>query len=170
MLYGADPFESFAVDADIERFLSEQALRNVRLRLVRGFIVFGKNRLRYTQFLIHWIPTIFIDLSAALRLGGTEIPHDFSDRIDVLGRGFETDASVLRDLLALKERPPRPSLDLRLIWGRRLSSDDIARYHERVFVLLTRAIEWMEARWPSDGNGGGEPSARGEPDSREPNR
>ena len=163
VLHGADPFVDFTVRPEVERFLCEQALRNIRLRLVRGFVILGKDRLRYTDFLIHWVPTLFIDLSAALRLNGTDIPHDFSDRVDILAKGFDTDTSVLRDLLALKEHPPRPGFDARLVWGRRLPRVEIDRFHEGTFGLLTTAIEWMERRWPSDvtfgdGQVGGEPS------------
>jgi predicted nucleotidyltransferase len=149
VLHGIDPFEDFSVDPELDRFLCEQALRNVQLRLVRGYIVFGRDRLRYTDFLLHWIPTIFIDLSEVLRLTGTDVPHDFRDRIELLGQGFNIDTSVLTDLIDLKENPPRPSFDWRLIWGRRLSASEISRFHERVNILLTDAIQWMETRWPS---------------------
>ena len=148
VLHGADVLAGLDVDPDHERFLCEQALRNVRLRLVRGYIVFGTDRERYTRFLVRWIPTIFIDLSEALRLIGTDIPHDFIDRIPILARGFNTDVTVLEKLLELKEHPPHLSLGADLSLGRRLSAEDIERFHDQVFRLLTHAIDWMAERWP----------------------
>lgn len=138
VLHGSDPLEKFEVKEELERFLCEQALRNVRLRLVRGFIVFGEDRKRYAQFLIHWIPTLFVDLSAGLRLVGHDIPGGFADRIPVIEREYGGDASVLRDLLSFKEQPHPLSLDV------------VKDLHSRIFRILTRAIEWMEAQWPSD--------------------
>ena len=142
LLYGEDPLTSLNVEKEYEWFLCEQGLRNIRLRLVRGFIVFGEDRRRYTQFLIHWIPTLFIDLSAALRLNGTEIPHDFSERIPVLQRGLDVDTSVLEDLLKLKQKPRLFS------FNHRLSSEEVMTFHSRVYRLLTHAVQWMESKRP----------------------
>jgi hypothetical protein len=137
VLHGEDPLADLKIDADYERFICEQSLRNVRLRLVRAFVVLGQDKKRYAQFIIHWIPTLFIDLSAALRLTGTEIPKDFSERIPVIESGFDADASILWDLLTLKKEPVP------------LSSQQVMDFHSRVFHLLTCAIQWMESRWPT---------------------
>ncbi len=137
VLHGVDPLKEFKVDEEVERFLCEQALRNVRLRLVRGFVVFGEDRKRYAQFLIQWIPSLFIDLSAAVRLAGKEIPKDFPDRISMIELEFDADAAILRDLLRFKEEP-HP-----------LSSEEVMDLHSRVFYLLSQAIKWMESQWPS---------------------
>ena len=143
VLHGVDPLAGFEVTSEHERFLCEQQLRNVRLRLVRGFIVFGGQRWRYRKFLTRWIPTVFVDVSEALRLAGVEIPHDFADRIPVIAREFEVDASVLKELLVLKEsRPSR--------WTGGLSARKVRDLHSRTFSLLTKVIQWMETRWPED--------------------
>lgn len=107
LLCGHDALAGFELDVEDERFLCEQQLRNVRLRLVRGFIVFGTHGRRYSEFLRHWIPTIFVDVSEILRLVAVEVPHDFADRIPVTAREFGVDVSVLQDLLVLEQSPPK---------------------------------------------------------------
>ena len=137
MLYGADPLADFEVDLDRLRLLSEQALRNLRLRAVHAFIVFGDDRKRYLQFLLHVGPRLFVDLSSVLRLAGTEIPHDFSDRIPIVEKELAVDGSILGDLLRLKETPHR------------LSGSEIESFHRRLFHLLDHTVKWMESRWPN---------------------
>lgn len=139
VVYGSDALMDFDVEDEHERFLCEQSLRNVRLRLVRGYIVFGKDRRRYIEFLRHWVPTIFVDLSEALRLADIEIPHDFRDRIGVLNANFGLEDSILENLLELKEHP------------RHYSSAEVVHYHARVFEMLTHAIQWIESHWPTAG-------------------
>ena len=70
-------------------------------------------------------------------MDGTDIPHDFADRVPVLGKGLETDTSVLADLLALKAQ------------GLRLTSVESLAYHGRIYRLLCEVIGWMERRWPT---------------------
>src|SRR3984957_14030187 len=43
LLYGADPLKDVEVDQKLERFLCEQALRNLRLRLAHAFITRTRN-------------------------------------------------------------------------------------------------------------------------------
>lgn len=136
VLHGADPLSDFTIDDDFERFICEQSLRNLRLRLVHAYVMLGKNNMRYTQFLIHWTPTLFVDLSEAIRLEGIEIPHDFDQRVTVLGDGFKTDTSVLSELLNLKKHP------------REFSNHEVVDIHARVYRLLTEAVRWVELRWP----------------------
>ena len=143
VLHGVDPLAGFEINAEHQRFLCEQQLRNVRLRLVRAFIVFGGQRRRYRAFLRQWIPTVFVDVSEALRLADIEIPHDFADRVPVIASEFEVDASVLKDLLVLKESRPRR-------WTDGISAEKVRDLHSRTFNLLTSVIQWMETRWPED--------------------
>lgn len=51
VLFGADPLANLSVDAELEKFLCEQAVRNLRLRLVYSFITRQQNK-AYDRFLV----------------------------------------------------------------------------------------------------------------------
>ncbi|MBI3898018.1 MAG: hypothetical protein HY308_06945 [Gammaproteobacteria bacterium] len=136
VLAGVDPFDGINVSQDILRFLCEQSLRNLRLRCVHFFVVSGNDRRRYPQFLLGLIAKIFTDLSELLRLSGIEVANDFDARIAPLEQHLGVDASVLHDLLKLKQD------------SHRLSADEIENFHSRLFRLLDSAVQWMEVKWP----------------------
>lgn len=136
VLHGADPFVEFDVAPEVLQFLCEQALRNLRLRVVRGFVLHGEQPKAYLRFLQDIAAQVFIDLSEALRLKDIEVPHDFADRATVLAQAYGVDASILNDLLALKEPAAR------------LKAGQSADLHTRLYALLDQAIAWMEAEWP----------------------
>jgi predicted nucleotidyltransferase len=136
VLAGADPLVDLSIDEQTQRFECEQALRNLRLRAVRAYIFFGDDGARYTRFLLRVETPLFIYLSAALRLVGTELPKDFNTRISLFKTGFDTDVSLLTDLASLGARP------------RDLDKSETRRWHERLFRLLDHAVRWMEDRWP----------------------
>jgi hypothetical protein len=127
----------FNIDPSLERFLCEQALRNLRLRFVRAFILFGESRKRYQQFVQRHDAALFVDLSELLRLNGVEVPKEFPDRIPIMEKTFGLDGSPLRKLLVLKETTG---------W---LASDEIQPLHAGIFAALDRAIRWLEEKWPS---------------------
>lgn len=137
VLFGEDPFKELDIKSDTLRFLCEQALRNLRLRTVRAYVLFGDDGAQYLKFLHNVDAKLFIDLSEALRLQGTEIPHEFSDRIAILADGFNVDGSILKDMLTLKSRKTR------------LSKGEIYNFHSRLFRLLDQAVHWMETQWPT---------------------
>jgi hypothetical protein len=137
VLHGEDPFEKIEISEKTARFICEQALRNLRLRAVRAFVRFGGQPKAYREYLLHAEPNIFTNLSEIVRLAGTEIPHDFADRVPILEKHLGADVSVLRDLLSFKEKP------------RRLSADEIRGFHARLFGLLDHAVRWVEEKWPA---------------------
>jgi len=136
VLHGSDPFGSMAVDEALARFLCEQAVRNLRLRSVRAFVVFGSDRVRYSKLLARLAPALFTGLAEALRRVGTEIPKSYEERIPLFEKVFGADASVLRDLLKLRASDGT------------LSAEDVRRAHDGVFRLLDAAVRWMEGQWP----------------------
>ena len=136
VLHGADPFGDLRVDESLARFLCEQAVRNLRLRSVRAFVVSGHDRDRYSRFLRRLAPAVFTGLSEALRRVGTEVPPGFEERIPVFEKAFGTDSSVLRKILELKSS------------GQALPAPDVREVHGRLFRLLDAAVRWMEGQWP----------------------
>jgi hypothetical protein len=136
VLHGADPFTGLSVDESLARFLCEQAVRNLRLRSVRAFVVLGRDLDRYTKFLVKTAPAVFTDLAEALRRMGTEVPREFELRIPIFEKVFGSDASVLRQLLELKAS------------GRPLAPESASSVHSGLFKLLDAAVRWMEAQWP----------------------
>ena len=59
VLAGADPLAGFQVDAPLERFLCEQSLRNLRLRLAYSFIT-RKRHEAYDRYLRRQVTPIFL--------------------------------------------------------------------------------------------------------------
>ena len=135
VLFGADPLANLSVDAELEKFLCEQAIRNLRLRLVYAFVTRQQNK-AYDKFLVRNITGIFVQFSEALRLSGITMPAAFEPRIPILERAFKIEGQVLCDLLALKKTP------------RRFSEDDAVAWHNRVFPVVDAALAWIENNWP----------------------
>lgn len=136
VLHGADPFAELEFDPQLERFLCEQALRNLRLRLVYSFVTRDRHK-HYDRFVTHNITPLFVQLSEVLRLAGIAIPTDFDARVPVFERELKIDGQVLRDLLALKRAP------------RRFSEAEAVQWHERLFPAIDAALQWIESRWPA---------------------
>ena len=136
ILHGADPLADLKLDEPLARFLCEQSVRNLRLRLVRAYVVFGNDRKKYTRFLSRMTGTLFTSLGEALRRTGIDVPAEFDARISLFERVFEVEATVLKELLGLKEA------------SRQLTANDIPGFHARLFRLVDRAVHWMEGQWP----------------------
>jgi hypothetical protein len=136
VLHGVDPLEELVIPPAVGRFLAEQAVRNLRLRLVRAYVVFGEDRPRYSTAVADAVPGLFTHLGEAIRQSGRVVPESFASRIPLFAETFKADAGVLTDLLALKSSP------------RTLSADEVTSLHGRLFRLLDAAVRWMEATWP----------------------
>jgi len=136
VLHGADPLAAIVIPPELERFLCEQALRNLRLRVARAFITRQQHR-HYGDFLARSVTPLFLRLSEILRLEGVILPTRMPERIDPIATHFGIDAATLTDLLALKAHP------------REFEGEDALAWHRRVFVVLNTAAAWIENRWPA---------------------
>jgi len=135
VLAGADPLAEIIIDPDLERFLCEQALRNLRLRLVFSYSTRDRHK-SYIVFLSRTVTPLFLRLSEILRLhDGSITPSDFAQRIPILARTFQIEGSVLQDLLVLKKQKD-------------LSEDKASEWHARVFPIVDSAVQWIERNWP----------------------
>jgi hypothetical protein len=134
VLHGADPLAGLSFDPQQERFLCEQALRNLRLRLVYSFVTRSRHH-GYDRFVARSVTTIFVQFSEALRLEGVSIPTDFEARIPILERELQIDGQLLRDLLELKRTAVR------------FNEAETIRWHERLFPMLDTVLRWIEKRW-----------------------
>jgi hypothetical protein len=134
LLHGEDLLLNVQVDPQIERFLCEQAMRNLRLRLVYAFVTRAQNK-GYDRFLLQNVTPLFVQCSEVLRLHGLTVPKDFPDRISLMEKEFSVDGAVLRDLLDWKAKP------------RRLTDDEAVAWHKRVFPFLDKVLAWVESRW-----------------------
>jgi hypothetical protein len=136
VLAGADPLAGLEIDAAQERFLCEQALRNLRLRLVYSFVTREQHQ-RYVRFVTSNVTALFVHSSEVLRLEGREIPPDFAARIPLLAGEFQVEGEALRELLDLKKSP------------RKLNEAEIVRLHERTFPVIDAVLAWIEKNWPA---------------------
>ena len=134
VLHGADPLAGIKVEPDLERFLCEQALRNLRLRLVYAFITRQRTK-AYDKFLARSVTALFVQLAEALRLQGVSVPKDFATRVSVLEKEFGVSGDVLRALLEFKTKPSR------------LNDDEQTAWHERVFAVVEKVVAWIESKW-----------------------
>jgi len=137
VVHGADPLAEVKVDPALERFLCEQGIRNLRLRLVYAFVTRSK-RQPYERFLIAHVTTLFVQLSQVMRLSGGALPADFEARTRLFEAKFKIDGSVPRELLALKRQP------------RALSETETVSWHGRVFPLIDSVVKWIEANWAAE--------------------
>ena len=136
VLYGTDVLKEIRVDPQLERFLCEQALRNLRLRLAHAFITRSRNQ-AYSNFLTHNITPLFLRLSEILRLDGKDVPKEMEKRIPALASQLGLEEQLLRDLVAFKRNP------------RKLSENEMIHWHERIFPIVDKALAWIESNWPS---------------------
>jgi Nucleotidyltransferase domain len=136
VLHGADPLKDVRVDPELERFLCEQSLRNLRLRLAHAFIT-RKQSTNYSMFLAKSVTPLFLRLSELLRLSGKEVPKEMEEWIPVLAKELELDAQLLNDLLEHKRNP------------RRLNDEEMVMWHDRVFPAVDQALMFMEKQWPA---------------------
>jgi len=134
VLHGADPLAGTHVDPAYGKFVCEQGLRNLRLRLVYSFVTRQRHK-AYDAFVIRNATPLFVQLSEALRLEGIPVPTEYDARIPVLEREFGIDGGVLRDLLAFKAAP------------RRLSPSEVVALHGRLFPLVDAVLAWVESHW-----------------------
>lgn len=136
VLHGADPLVSFQPDESLLRVFCEQSLRNLRLRLTHAFVKSRKDRKSYLRYLSKVTPSVFVNLSDVLRLGGIQVPTSFPERIQTLAGTFDADASVLNELLKLSQS------------NERKSEEEIFSIHLRIHRLLSQTLHWMESQWP----------------------
>jgi predicted nucleotidyltransferase len=134
VLHGADPLADVTIDAGLEKFLCEQALRNIRLRLIYSYVTRQQHK-AYEKFVLHNITGLFVQLSEVLRLQGTALPMDFEARIRIMEKAFKIDGRTLYDLLALKKNPHK------------FSESDTVNWHERLFPLADAVLGWIETNW-----------------------
>jgi hypothetical protein len=139
VLHGPDPLASLAIPVELRRFLAEQSLRNLRLRLAHRFAMHGDGPRPYVQWVVESSAAIFTDLCEPLRLEGVEVPDEFADRLPALETFYSASAAVLHEVLALRALP------------RRLSRTEARDLHARLFTLLDAAVRWIEAHWPAPG-------------------
>lgn len=138
VLFGADPLADIEIGRSLEKFLCEQAVRNLRLRLVFAFVTRSRPGASYGRFLAHSVTPLFLRLSEMMRLEGKVVPDDFAARADAFALEFAVDARVLHDLLALKSSPS-PMIAAQ-------ESD----WHARVFPVLDASVSWIERRWETN--------------------
>ena len=134
VLHGADPLAAVEIEPALERLLCEQAIRNLRLRLVYAFITREQSK-AYDRFLARSVAALLTQFAEVLRLGGTEMPKDFAARIPVFENQFGIDGNVLRDLLAFKRKPSK------------LADSEMVAWHERIFPQVDKVIVWIEMNW-----------------------
>lgn len=135
VLYGADPLANIEIGRRLEKFLCEQAVRNLQLRLGFAFVTRSRPGTSYGRFLAHCVTPLYLRLSEMMRLEGKSVPDDFSQRADAFALEFAMDARILHDLLALKTRPVAMTPGQELDW------------HRRVVPVLNSTISWIELRW-----------------------
>jgi len=136
VICGKDILDDLEIDKESLKFLCEQSLRNIRLRLVHAFIMNRKDRKMYEHFLLQILPSIFVSLSDLVRLQGAKVPHLFSERIPALKVELAIETPILEDLLKFKEKPHTLTLKI------------IPHFHSQLFHLLNHAIEKLESQWP----------------------
>jgi hypothetical protein len=136
VLHGADPLASIDIEPHLERFLCEQAIRNLRLRSVYAYVTRSRYK-AYASFLGRSVTPLFLRLSEVIRLSGAEVPQDFAERIKAFESKFAIDGSILHEVLDFKRKP------------RVLKDVEIHDWHARLLPILDAVIRWIEEHWPA---------------------
>jgi hypothetical protein len=135
VLHGSDPFGSMTIDDNLLRFLVEQELRNLRMRLVH-FYVMSSDR-RYAEYVQVSVARILVTLADAARCSGRDLPTDIVARMPIFAELFDIDETVLRELIQLKSAPATTALHR------------AEHVHDRLVLVLDQVIHWLEDTWPS---------------------
>jgi predicted nucleotidyltransferase len=135
VVFGPDPLTGVPRFPELERFAAEQALRNVRLRLVHNFVKRSGDPAAYTRFVLNFVPAIYSACNGVLELDGLGIPRGREAQAAIFASTFSVDTAVLLELAALK-RTPQP-----------LSAHQVNAVHARLFAVVMAALAWVEQRW-----------------------
>ncbi len=134
VLSGHDILSDLHIPASHERFLAEQALRNLRLRLIHSYVRKGPSN-SYLRFVRSLTTSFYVDISEVLRCEGVTVPVDYLSRLETFTREFDFDVSALETLLSLKQRPNQ------------ISQPDIKRLHRNLFILIDNILLFIENTW-----------------------
>lgn len=134
LLYGEDLVANLAIDNALERFLTEQGIRNMRLRLVKCFVTQGPSK-NYQLYLYSLVTPLFTDIAEVLRCEQEKVPHEFLDRIPVFQTKFQISFSFLQSLLVNKKQNVR------------LSRSDLINLHHQIYILLDHITLYIEQHW-----------------------
>lgn len=116
------------------RFLAEQEVRNLRMRLTNVFVTSHNEQRRYATYLRRNTTGIIVTLSDLLRAEAIDVPTGFAERFGLFQREFGADPWALNELLERRR-------------GSRRTSPSYDELHAGLVALLSAAIHWMEARW-----------------------
>ena len=136
VIHGIDVLADFNPGLPLLRFLVEQSLRNLRLRLNYAFITTSTQRKRYSRFLMRSLPALRTALSELAQIEGHEVPLESPKRMTMFGELLQVDTSILHNLLELRQS------------RRTLSTEEVTDYHTRLCQLMNQVISWVETRWP----------------------
>jgi hypothetical protein len=134
VLHGADPLAGIEISAVLERFLCEQALRNLRLRMVYAYVTRVRDK-SYGRFLIKSTTPIFLRISEVLRLEGMDVPTAFAERLPIFEKQFGFDPAVLGELLDAK------------LNRQTIAESEAEHWHQRLFPVVNTVVRWIEDRW-----------------------
>ncbi|MGI8924148.1 MAG: nucleotidyltransferase domain-containing protein [Fimbriimonadales bacterium] len=135
VLHGANLLDLPEVSTGLMRFLSEQEIRNFRMRLTNVYVACGNRPQRYAAYLRRTSTSAFVVLSDVLRTDGHDLPDELAARLSVFDEAFGADSWALRRLLELKNKPSQIAAE----------ADDL---HAGLVSVLAAAIAWLEERWP----------------------
>jgi predicted nucleotidyltransferase len=136
VLCGADPLANLVTDLAQERFLCEQALRNLQLRMTYAFVTRQRGK-SYRRFLIRAVTPLFVQFSEVLRLEGVDLPKDFGARIPIFETHFRLKGDVLLELLGLKRD------------GERYPNAPDEDWHRKLFPVVDAVVSWLGDNWGS---------------------
>jgi predicted nucleotidyltransferase len=137
VIHGADPLAELKISPELMALLSEQELRNQRMRLTHTYVMTKRKPKHYIHYLMHNTSRFFIILSDTLRSAEVDIPPDMGDRLSVFRKYFQVDVGVLEDLLQAKRRDMG------------IKPAQIHDLHARLIAVFHEATLWTEKRWPT---------------------
>ena len=134
LLSGEDILTELNIPIKIERFLAEQALRNLRLKIVHAYVKNGDS-VDYLRFILSIRKSLFIDISEVSRCEQLNLPDLYDKRISVFQQQFNFSVDILDILFNLKNS------------YRKIDKNNIKTFHFELFTLMDNIIQYIEGNW-----------------------
>ena len=134
LLSGQDVLADLNISLKHERFLAEQALRNLRLKIIHCYAKRGASK-TYVRFVTSIMTSIIVDISEVLRCEQKNVPIKYSDRIASFTQQFDFEVTILNQLIALKKKP------------RSLTQYEVQALHRNLFIVLDNILLYIENHW-----------------------
>jgi predicted nucleotidyltransferase len=137
LLAGDDVLQNLEISNDLLLLLTEQELRNLKMRATYVLVTPAGNRKRMVGYLKFAASKALMALSDAVRCAGIDLPRRFEDRTTILADTLGVNLETLNVLIGVRRD------------GSRIKQYDVEAVLDSLVAMVTKSLEWMEQQWPA---------------------